>query len=422
VSDEASVRAERLAPSFDLLAACAGEGPSRFLFERAGLGVAAAPDPGGVVIRANGGGEAALRDLGTRALERLRAIAPSSSGPPLTGVGAVPFTEGEGYLAVPARLVRRTEAGVSWLQELDARGAFAPVRPTGGEPREPFAAIQLTPRPATEGYAEAVREAVSRIRAGELRKVVLARTIEVAAGRRLDPVRLARRLRAVDPDAFAFLAPTAWMGEEGALPPLLAGASPELLIARRGVELRSTPLAGSAPRMGTATADAASGEALRSSGKNREEHAIVVEAIAQTLRGFCDDLAWDREPVLLATANLWHLATRFRGRLRVREVTVMDLLAELHPTPAVGGTPRGVALDLISDLEPFDRGHYAGPVGWMDAAGDGEWAIALRCAELSGGTARLFAGAGIVRGSDPQAEVEETERKFRAFLDSLRWG
>jgi isochorismate synthase len=415
------VRTEQLAPSFDLLAACAGEGPSPFLFERAGLGVAAAPDGGGVAIRVEGGGEAALRALGERALEHLRSIASPANGPPLTGVGAVPFTQGEGYLAVPARLVRRTEAGTSWLQELDAQGPFAPGRPAGGEPGEPFAAIQLTRRPAPEGYADAVGEAVSAIKAGSLRKVVLARTIEVAAGRRLDPIRLARRLRAVDPDAFAFLAPTAWTGAGGS-PPLLVGASPELLIARRGLEIRSTPLAGSAPRMGTAEADAASGEALRGSGKNREEHAIVVEAIARTLRGFCDDLAWDREPVLMATANLWHLATRFRGRLRDPDVTVMDLLAELHPTPAVGGTPRDLALDLIRHLEPFERGHYAGPVGWMDAAGDGEWAISLRCAELTERTARLFAGAGIVRGSDPEAEVEETERKFRAFLDSLRWG
>jgi isochorismate synthase len=425
VSDR-SVRAERLAPSFDLLAACAGDGPSRFLFERGGLGVAAAPDPGGLAVRADlGEGGDGLRGLATRALSMLRAIATLTEGLPATGVGAAPFSgSGEAYLAVPGRIVRRTERGATWLQEMGGTsGAFAPRRPAGGGPLEPFAAVQLASHPEPDAYAAAVREVVGRIHARELRKVVLARTIEVAAGRQLDAVALAHRLRAVDADAYAFLAPLGWREGSSTEPgPILAGASPELLVARRGNAVRSTPLAGSAPRGGTAAEDLASGEALRASGKNREEHAIVVEAIAEVLGGFCEDLAWDREPVLLATANLWHLATRFTGRLRDPEVSAMDLVAELHPTPAVCGTPRTEALEAIAELEPFSRGHYAGPVGWMDAAGDGEWAIALRCAELSGETARLFAGAGIVADSDPMEEVDETDRKFRAFLDSLRWG
>jgi isochorismate synthase len=421
-----TVRAERLAPSFDLLAACAGEGSTSFLFERGGLGVASAPDGGGIAVRADlAVGRDGLRGLAVRALAELRAIGASTGGPPVTGVGAAPFAGiGEGYLAVPGRLVRRTERGATWLQEVEGTdGAFAPLRPAAGAPLEPFSPVQLAQLPDEEAYAAAVRDAVGRIHAGELRKVVLARTIEVAAGRRLDPVALTRRLRAVDADAYAFLAPLAWpAGAAADVPPVLAGASPELLVARRGLQVRSTPLAGSAPRGGTAAEDVASGEALRASGKNREEHAIVVEAIAEVLGRFCHDLAWDREPVLLATANLWHLATRFTGHLLDPGVTAMDLVAELHPTPAVCGTPRAEALRLIGELEPFARGHYAGPVGWMDATGDGEWAIALRCAELSDDTARLFAGAGIVGDSDPQGEVDETDRKFRAFLDSLRWG
>ena len=148
----------------------------------------------------------------------------------------------------------------------------------------------------------------------------------------------------------------------------------------------------------------------------------MVEAVAETLGRFTADLEWDPEPVLRETPNVWHLSTRFRGVLREPAPSVLELVAELHPTPAVAGTPTGEALDAIEDLEPFDRGRYAGPVGWVDANGDGEWAIALRCAELRGDRATLYAGAGIVAGSDPSRELDETERKFRAFLDPLRWG
>ena len=119
---------------------------------------------------------------------------------------------------------------------------------------------------------------------------------------------------------------------------------------------------------------------------------------------------------------MWHLATPFRGRLHDPSVTSLELVAALHPTAAVSGTPREVAREALEALEPIDRGGYAGPVGWMDANGDGEWAIALRCAEVTGSTARLFAGAGIVADSVPEAELDETERKFRALLDALRWG
>ncbi|HEX9123424.1 MAG TPA: chorismate-binding protein, partial [Actinomycetota bacterium] len=156
--------------------------------------------------------------------------------------------------------------------------------------------------------------------------------------------------------------------------------------------------------------------------KEREEHAVVVEAVSQTLSLFCEDLRHPREPELLGTANVWHLSTPFRGRLRPSVESVLELVSALHPTPAVCGTPRDAARKALVDLEPFDRGLYAGPVGWIDANGDGEWAIALRCAEVGEGTARLFAGAGIVADSVPEMELDETERKFRALLDSLRWG
>jgi isochorismate synthase len=202
---------------------------------------------------------------------------------------------------------------------------------------------------------------------------------------------------------------------------VLIGASPELLVSRRGHEIRSNPLAGSAPRSGDPDEDRANADALVRSAKDRDEHVAVVEAVAEVLGPFCRELTWDPEPVLFATANVWHLSTRFRGVLRDPPPNVMELVFALHPTPAVAGAPLGAAMRSIASLEPFERGAYAGPVGWVDAEGDGVWAIALRCAELRGERATLYAGAGIVADSDPAHEVEETERKFRAFLDALRW-
>jgi len=219
----------------------------------------------------------------------------------------------------------------------------------------------------------------------------------------------------VEPHGYAFAAPSSERAS-------LVGASPELLVSLRGAEVRATPLAGTAPRSGDPDEDRANADALASSSKNREEHAVVVRAVAAALGALCEPLSWDPEPVLLETANVWHLATRFVGRVRDPLLSVLDLVAALHPTPAVCGTPTGAARETIAELEPFDRGRYAGPVGWIDARGDGEWAIALRCAELSGERATLYAGAGIVGDSDPASEADETDRKFRAFLDSLRWG
>jgi len=419
------LQATRLAPAFDLLAACAGDGPFRFLLDREGVGVSAAR-PGPLEEHAmQAATERDLKELGRGVLATLKTIAALGDAnlPPPVAVGQFPFDpSGIAHLYVPMRAVRRTEAGSAW--RLDVLPAsvepepFLPARSIGSPPADAFGAAQVRESPSADAYAAAVATAVERIRAGDLRKVVLARTVEVDAGRPLDPLRLALRLRAVDPRAYTFITPVG-PGDYGSL---LVGASPELLISRYGRAVRSTPLAGSAPRAGDPDEDRANAEALRASAKNREEHAIVVEAIADALVPVCEHLRWDPEPVMLETANVWHLATRFEGELRDPAPSVVDLVAALHPTPAVCGTPTDVARSLIAELEPFDRGGYAGPVGWMDAEGDGEWAIALRCAELRGDRATLFAGAGIVRDSEPSLEVEETDRKFRAFLDSLRWG
>jgi isochorismate synthase len=409
------VHADRLRPAFDLLAAYA---PGGFFLERAGIGVAgsAGREPWGMALS----GPQMPSDLPT--LERLFAgfdvePLPSDAPAPLL-FGSIPFDpERSGQFVFPARTVRRDRHGETWLLRLDDEPGDIAVEAhrEGSEPSPPFSKMQLFPEPLPHAYERAVSEAIGRIRSGILRKVVLARTIRVEAARMLDPRELLKHLRAVEPDGYSFAVDTG-MGRT------LVGASPELLISRFGDAVRANPLAGSAPRAGDPVEDRESAERLGTSAKDRQEHAIVVEDVFRALHPICRDLTHDREPQLLATANVWHLSTRFRGTLKDPGITSLDLVRALHPTPAICGEPRDEAMRTIKELEPVPRGAYAGAVGWMDARGDGVWALALRCAEISGSTARLFAGAGIVADSDPAAELDETERKFRAFLDSLRWG
>jgi isochorismate synthase len=412
----------RLGPAFDLLANYRAGG---FFFERRGLGLSGAGAARRVRTSGGAGRIVRLGQLATAALAEIRADA---DGPPPVALGALPFDEGRpAELVVPERTVIRRREGETWRIDVVPEG-LAPLdaereRWTGRAiPFAAFSDMQLRPDPEPDEYAAVVARATGRIRNGRLRKVVLARTLLVDAGRELDAKQLLWRLRAVDPDCFTFAAP-----ELGLEPPAgpqgraLVGATPELLVRRFGREVTATPLAGSAPRYGDARRDRASAERLFASAKEREEHGLVAEDVCHVLGGFCDDLSFPREPELLGTATVWHLATPFVGRLHA-EASVLDLVAALHPTAAVCGTPRDEAREALEQLEPIDRGSYAGPVGWIDANGDGEWAIALRCAEIAGSTARLFAGAGIVSDSVPEAELDETERKFLALLDSLRWG
>jgi isochorismate synthase len=379
------VTAARLGASFDLLAAWQQGG---VFLDRDGVGIATGP--GRSVAPSDAVAALAERPAGTVA------------------AGALPFA-GDGMLVIGDAQVRRTDPFVTTrIGEGDA------VLVTGVVPAAAFRDAAVTPVPAPKLYAGSVAEAVRRIETGELRKVVLARTIEVAGDHRFDPRRLAHRLRAVDPHAFSFIAPA-----DGGT---LVGATPELLVSRQESDVRANPLAGSAPRSGDRAEDRANADALAASSKNREEHAIVVDAVAQALRPLCATLTWDPEPVLLETANVWHLSTRFRGRLADPAPSALDLALALHPTPAVAGAPTDGARAAIDQLEGFDRGSYAGPVGWVDADGNGVWAIALRCALLAGDRATLYAGAGIVGDSVPAEELDETDRKFRAFLDALRWG
>ena len=405
-----TARARLLGPAFDLLAAYR---PGGFVFERSGLGVAGVGEAARIEAEGGPGREARLAAATAEILARIRR---EESAPPPIAVGSLPFDEGEpATLSVPSIAVRRPDPASTWLLALGDAETWEPerVRPRG--PSRAFAPVHIHPEPEPGRYEEAVAEAIRRIRTGGLGKVVLARSEIVEAGRSLDPKALLARLRAVDPDCYSFAA----RAEPGRT---LVGASPELLLARRGREVTATPLAGSAPRSGDPAADRAAAEALRSSAKDREEHAYVAEAVAAGLAPLCEELARPAEPTLVRTASVWHLATPFRGLLKEPPAGALELVGALHPTPAVCGSPREEARAAIGELESIRRGGYAGPVGWVDAEGDGTWAIALRCAEIEGDRARLFAGAGIVAESVPAKEVEETERKFLAFLESLRWG
>jgi menaquinone-specific isochorismate synthase len=258
-------------------------------------------------------------------------------------------------------------------------------------------------------WEQAVAEAVAAIKAGSLRKVVLAQDQFATASDVIDVRALLRRLARRYPDCFTFAC-------DG-----MVGATPELLIRQTGRQVSALVLAGTTPRGGDLVEDEALGAALLASAKNTEEHAYAVASMREALEPLCDELDNQPRPTLLKLPNLQHLGTWVRGTLTADGTprSALGLAAAVHPTAAVCGTPTGAAFELIRELEHMDRERYAGPVGWVDADGNGEWGIALRCAQLSGRTARLFAGCGIVAGSDPAAELAEAQVKFRPMRGAL---
>jgi salicylate biosynthesis isochorismate synthase/menaquinone-specific isochorismate synthase len=271
-------------------------------------------------------------------------------------------------------------------------------------------AARITSVAAPGGYEAAVAAATERIRAGELEKVVLAREVTVEARRAHDPAAVFGALREVFSSCFCFCVGS----PEGAF----LGASPELLVRRRGASAATVALAGSTRRSADPAVDDHLGEQLLRSGKDRSEHAIVARRIARALAPRSVWVEAEPEPGLVKVANIQHLATSVHAQLS-DPLSALELAGLLHPTPAVGGEPAGAALAAIAELEGIDRGWYAGPVGWMDAAEDGEFCVALRSALLRDRTAHLLAGAGIVADSEPAAELAETELKLEALLPLL---
>ncbi len=262
------------------------------------------------------------------------------------------------------------------------------------------------PRPPGH-YEQAVAAAVERIRAGDLEKVVLAREVTVASSAAHETAPILGALRELFPSCFCFCVGT----PEAAF----LGASPELLIRRRGAVAATVALAGSTRRSADPAVDDHLGEQMLHSDKVREEHGIVARRIARALRPHSVWVEAGEEPTVVRVANIQHLATPIQAQLADSR-SAIELAGLLHPTPAVGGEPREAAVPLIERLEGLDRGWYAGPVGWMDAAEDGEFCVALRSGLLRDRTAHLYAGCGIVAGSEPAAELAEAEIKLEALL------
>jgi menaquinone-specific isochorismate synthase len=298
--------------------------------------------------------------------------------------------------------------GVGWITEIvgdDGQPGMQPVTPV----RPPHGIRYTDGRLPVTRWREAVAEAVRRMRGGELLKAVFAHDLLATADEPLDPRFLLREL--------AERYPTCWcFAVDG-----LVGATPELLLRREGTRVSSRVLAGTCWPGEAGCGDAAdAGTALMASAKDREEHRYAVDSLVERLRPLCEDVHAPADPSLLQLHNLVHLASDVTATLDGTEPpTLLDLAAAVHPTAAVGGTPREPALRLIAELEGMDRGRYSGPVGWLDAAGDGELGVALRCAEVSGSTARLFAGCGVVADSDPDTEVREAAAKLVPIRQAL---
>jgi isochorismate synthase len=300
----------------------------------------------------------------------------------------------------PQTLIKRAAGRLGSLHE----AALTPADP------HPSAATRIFGRYPPERYEKIVAAAVERIRSTSVDKVVLARELTVEAPAAHDPAALFGALRDLFPSCFCFCFGT---GQAAFL-----GASPELLVRRSGPVAATVALAGTTSRSADPAVDDHLGEAMLRSPKVREEHAIVARRIERALKPHSVWVHAEGEPFVIKVGNLQHLATPIRAQLAESQSAVA-LAGLLHPTPAIGGEPRAPALTLIQELEGLDRGWYTGPVGWMDAAEDGEFCVGLRSALVRDREAHLFAGCGIVADSDPAAELQESELKFEALLPLL---
>lgn len=310
-------------------------------------------------------------------------------------------------LIVPRMVVGR-RAGQSWVTQIGAGGDPRSNLPPVSAPDAPHAVTWSEGSRSPEDWQRAVAEAIRRIGAGELDKVVLARDVIAHVDGPLDPRHLLIRLASSYPSCWTFCVDD------------LLGATPELLVRRTGDIVTSRVLAGTVQRQGDERADRGLAEALLGSGKDLEEHEYAVHSVARSLAAHCTDLEVPSRPSVLALPNVQHLATDITGRL-ADSTSALSLAASLHPTAAVCGTPTERAFAMIGELEGMDRYRYAGPVGWIDAHGDGEFGIALRCAQLDAaqGMVRAFAGCGIVAGSSPQRELDEAAAKLVPIREAL---
>jgi menaquinone-specific isochorismate synthase len=398
------------------LVAWAGEGG--LVWERDGTGLAGQ----GVALRIElpaGIGEPGVADRVAAALAAVEsedAVGRAGCGP--VAIGALPFDRSApAAMLVPEIVVGRSRDGSAWLTTIGPDGG-AVHRATMGALPEPATepspdAFRLVATRSHADWCASVEAAAATVRAGRLAKVVLAREVAVEANRRILVSEVLRRLRALYPSCMLF-------SVEG-----FVGASPELLVSRRGRAVRSHPLAGTVPRSGDPETDERLARGLLASAKDRAEHQVVVDAVADALRQVCERLDVPAAPSIVPLRNVSHLGTAIRATLagepgsELPAPSALDLAIRLHPTPAVAGTPTDAALDYLRAVEGFDRGRYAGPVGWVDARGDGEFAIGIRSADIGGRRARLVAGVGILADSNAESELAETQFKLQALLAAV---
>ena len=322
-------------------------------------------------------------------------------------LGALPFLPGsDARLVIPSVIVGKDARGRGWVTRIDA--SDEPIL-ADREPVPSAAAYTLRPLVDVDHYLAAVAAARDAVRTGRMEKAVIARPIAVESDQPIDIHSVLRRLKVTFGSSHRF-------SIDGFI-----GASPELLVAVEGDVVTSFPLAGTTPTTGDPELDAKLAAELRASRKNRIEHHAAIAMVRDTLLPYCSYLDWAPEPEIVKVANVQHLGSQAEGRLSSPAATVVELVRALQPTPAVGGYPRDEAIELITSVEGFARGLYGGSVGWVDAAGNGRWAVSLRCAELSADrhTARLVAGGGIVADSDPRSELAETQAKFQAMLSAI---
>ncbi len=323
------------------------------------------------------------------------------TGPVAFGSFAFDHRPGVSEVVVPEVLVGR-RGGTTWLTTIG--GAQLPARTP---PQPPERVVYRAGTLSEAAWGEAVSRIVARIEAGELDKAVLARDLVAAVHGPLDERHLMAQLHLDYPQCWTFHVAG------------LVGATPELLVRREGMRVTSRVLAGTVRRSGNGSDDAAAA-ALLASDKDLNEHGYAVASVAEVLAAHCTDLAVPQRPGVLRLANVQHLVTDIAATL-ADGGSALALAASLHPTAAVCGTPTERALAIIRSTEGMDRGRYAGPVGWVDRHGDGEFGIALRCGEIDRArrTVRLFAGCGLVAGSTPAAELAESAAKFAAMRSAL---
>ena len=368
----------------DLLAVAGSDG---VVFERGRVGLAGV----GVARRV----PVAEADAVLAAMVRDDEVGLPGCGP--VAFGALPFDRGawsDAELVIPAVVWGRAEDGTRWRTSIGT-GDDAVSVDTAGPPAATGEPSRFTVEPtlSPDDWCELLSAATKAITDGVFEKVVLAREVVVQADAPISVAGVLARLRLGYPSCFV-------AHVDG-----YVAASPELLVSRAGDIVRAHPMAGTTSRGGDPAADARLAAGLLASPSYRHEHQITIDMVHDTLLGWCSYVDYEAEPSVVAVANVQHLATLVEGRLSQPAPSVLELVRALHPTPAVCGRPRDAAEGYIAAHEGFDRRRYAGTFGWVDGAGNGQWAVGVRCAELDGATARVYAGNGIVADSDPAAEL-----------------